>query len=183
MQPGTGERVEKILERFIIPSIAASKMEEAMYQSLSQLWIHLVFSTKDRRPIFIDKTVRTRLFEYLAKGCHAQGCYPKIIGGHVDHVHLLFLLPRNMSLSTLVRELKATSSKWIKKIDPENKNFNQFAWQSGYSAFSVSHSAVAKVYLYILKQEEHHQKKNYRDELLKFLKINEINFDEKYLWD
>ena len=152
-----------------------------MSQSLTQLWIHLVFSTKNRKRVFRNKHDRNRIFSYLAGITQAQKCHPKIVGGHEDHIHMLFLLDKNLPLSIFVQKIKSSSSKWIKQL--ENKQYENFEWQIGYSAFSVSHSAVSEVYSYILNQEIHHAKRDFQNELLQMLCVNEINFDEKYLWN
>ena len=107
----------------------------------------------------------------------------RVVGGHTDHVHILCALSKTLSLSTLVREVKSSSSKWIKQLDPIDYRYRKFQWQSGYSAFSVSHSIIDRVNNYILRQEEHHKKISYKDELLKLLSINEIEFNEQYLWN
>lgn len=154
-----------------------------MSQSLSQMWVHLIFSTKGRIPVFTDWTLRDRVHKYLAKSCNNLGCPAKIVGGYTDHVHILCAWAKTITLAKLVCEIKSSSSKWIKSLSNDNYQYEKFQWQTGYSAFSVSHSVVERVYNYILKQDLHHQKQNYQDELLKLLLVNNITFDVTYLWD
>ena len=96
-----------------------------------------------------------------------------------NHVHVLSILSKNLSLANLVEEIKKNSSRWIKS---KNRCYERFAWQGGYAGFSVSQSKVAVVANYIERQKEHHQKSSFRDEYLKFLQEYGINFDENYLW-
>lgn len=103
-----------------------------------------------------------------------------IVNGIADHVHVFVGLSPSMKLSDLVREIKNNSSNFINK-----RNFlvGKFEWQEGYSAFSHSHSQVERVYNYILKQEEHHKRKNFQEEYLSFLESFQIEYKEKYLFD
>ena len=107
-----------------------------MGQSLSKLYVHLIFGTKKRRPI-IKKEFEERLWAYLSGTFKKYGSKAIIINGALDHIHVLFVLSKNIALSKLVEEVKKQSSKWIKEID---KNNQDFAWQIGYAAFSVSSS-------------------------------------------
>ncbi len=151
-----------------------------MSQSLSQLWVHIIFSTKNRRPFLKDALVRERLYDYIKAICHAKNCDVNIINGIEDHVHLLVGLHKNISLSKLIEEIKRSSSKWIKALD---NSLHQFYWQSGYGAFSVSQSQLERVRLYIKNQHQHHQKQSFQDELRKFLVQHHMAYDESYLWN
>jgi putative transposase len=102
------------------------------------------------------------------------------MGGTADHVHALFALSRNYSIANIVKEVKRTSSSWIKTVD---RRHSKFRWQSGYGAFSVSQSHVAQVRSYIMRQEQHHRRKTFQDEFRAFLKKYEIEYDERYVWD
>ncbi len=102
------------------------------------------------------------------------------IGGVEDHVHLLVSLPRTLSVSKLVEEIKKSSSRWLKM---QGASYLKFAWQSGYGAFSIGQSGVDGLRKYIQGQREHHQKVSFQDEYRLFLKKYEIEFDEKYVWD
>jgi len=133
-----------------------------MSQSLSKIWTHLIFSTKDRYPFLSEKLVREHLHAYLASILRNQECPTVLVGGTADHVHSLFVLSKNHSVAQLVYEVKRNSSKWIKTHGPE---YTKFHWQSGYGAFSVSQSHVEQVRRYILRQEQHHRKVTFQDEL------------------
>ena len=150
-----------------------------MGQSLSKLYIHLIFGTKNRRPL-IKETIEERLWAYLAGTFKKYGSKTIIINGVSDHIHILFVLSKNVALSKLVEEIKKQSSKWIKEVD---KNSRDFAWQIGYAAFSVSGSKVNVVKKYIEGQKEHHKTKQFREEVEEFLKQYDIiEYDEKYFW-
>ena len=149
-----------------------------MAQSLSNVLIHLVFSTKGRAPV-LNSEVRSRLHAYLGRVLRTLGCPPLIVGGVEDHVHLLFQLGRTTHLATAVETLKTSSSKWLKA----EHDIRHFAWQGGYGAFSISHGDVGRVCRYIEAQEEHHSKRSFQEELRELLGLAGIEFDERYLWD
>lgn len=150
-----------------------------MSQSLVKNLLHLVFSTKHRNPL-ISSDVRADLYAYQA-GVFANWDSPAlIIGGVEDHVHALFLLSKNHALAKVVEEVKKASSKWIKT---EGNAADDFYWQSGYAAFSVSSSKVDDVRTYIENQEEHHRKISFQVELRRFLKRHDVEYDERYVWD
>ena len=151
-----------------------------MSQSLSKIWTHLVFSTKERYPFLSDATVRRDMHAYLATTLKSNNCPTLIVGGISDHVHSLFVLSKNHSIASIVWAIKRASSKWIKG---EGIEFNKFHWQAGYGAFSVSQSDVERVRLYIENQEQHHRRKTFQDELRGLLRKYEIPFDERYVWD
>lgn len=151
-----------------------------MAQSLARLWTHLVFSTKDRHPFLSDSTVRADMHAYLATVLRSHDCHTLIVGGCADHVHALFALSRNHSISQIVKEIKRTSSAWIKNVE---RRYSKFHWQAGYGAFSVSQSNLARVRRYIETQEQHHRRKTFQEEFRAFLKSYEIEFDERYVWD
>jgi putative transposase len=148
-----------------------------MPQSLSRVLIHLVFSTKNREPL-IAPDHRERTFAYLGGALNAIECPVVTVGGVADHVHLLFVLARTMSVSKAVEELKKESSKWAKQNVHPN-----FFWQNGYGAFSVSPSNVPQVKAYIDNQEQHHATITFQDEFRELLRRHEIEWDEQYVWD
>jgi putative transposase len=150
-----------------------------MAHTFTHLLTHIIFSTKDRRP-WLDADLKARLFPYLGGIIRAHDGKALAINGPADHVHILASLPAKHSLSDLMRELKADSSGWIHKHFPNQKTF---AWQIGYSAFSVSHSSLADVEKYIANQEEHHRKISFQEEFVAFLKKHEIGYDERFLWE
>ena len=137
-----------------------------MAQSLARLWTHLIFSTKDRFPFLSDKAIRTDMHAYLATVLRKHDCETLIVGGVADHIHALFSLSRNYSIATIVREIKRTSSSWVKELSP---HLEKFHWQNGFGAFSVSESGVEEVREYIRSQSEHHQRVSFQDEFRMFL--------------
>jgi len=151
-----------------------------MAQSLARLWTHLIFSTKERYPFLSDPTIRADMHGYLAKVLRTHDCRTLVVGGCDDHVHALFTLSRNHSIAQIVKEIKRTSSAWIKTVERRDSKFH---WQAGYGAFSVSKSHVSEVQNYIMRQEQHHKRKTFQDEFRAFLKKYEIEYDERYVWD
>jgi REP element-mobilizing transposase RayT len=149
----------------------------AMPQSLSDVLVHIVFSTKNRTP-WITPEIRRELYPYLGAVIRDMGCVPIQIGGVEDHVHFLLVLSRTITIAQVVEKIKTPSSKWMK-----TKGVPGFAWQGGYGAFSVSASERAVVVAYILGQEEHHRKVTFQDEFRAMLKEHGIAWDERYVWD
>jgi len=147
-------------------------------QSLAKLITHIIFSTKDRRAL-ITPDIREQLNAYLT-GILNNLDSPSIrVNCVADHAHVLCVLSRNRALADVVEEVKKASSKWIKTKGPA---FRTFYWQAGYGAFSVSPSNVDAVRDYIIRQEEHHRKVTFQDELVRFLKRHGVDYDERYLW-
>ena len=141
--------------------------------------MHITFSTKNRHP-FLDKSINEELFSYLGGICKNLECYPIIVGGHKDHVHILCLLSRKIALMKLIEELKTHSSKWVKTKAQQDQ---KFYWQNGYGGFSVHPTQIDVVKDYILSQDEHHKKISFKDEYLAFLKEYDLQYDERYVWD
>jgi len=138
--------------------------------------MHIVFSTKGReRTIRGEKT--DKLPGYLFGIAKNLKCKALAINGTDDHIHLLIDLPADATLAQLVNALKVNSSRWMKE------SISGFAWQRGYSAFSVSKSNVEAVKRYIANQKEHHKKMDYRTELIKLLKRHDVDFDERFVLD
>jgi putative transposase len=151
-----------------------------MPQSLSAVYIHLVFSTKDRRPLLRDKSARDALHSYLGGVSKQLDCPPILVGGVEDHVHLLARFGRTLTQAEWVKELKRVSNLWLKE---RGRDYAGFEWQRGYADFSVSQSNLESVKQYIAGQEEHHRKIGFQDELRALLRKHEIEWDEKYVWD
>ncbi len=151
-----------------------------MSQSLSNVIVHIIFSTKDRRPLLSDKDIREQMHAELGGASKTLNCPPIITGGVEGHIHLLARQSRTITLADWVKELKRVTSIWIKEKGPQ---FKDFAWQAGYGAFSISQSQSATVIEYIQKQEEHHKKTDFKTEFREFLKRHEIEYDERYVWD
>ncbi len=148
-----------------------------MSQSLANILVHLVFSTKNRERSISDN-VREELHAYIGgivKNCH--GILLKA-GSVEDHIHLLVIHPRTISPSDLVKEIKIGSSKWLKdKLD-----YSAFHWQGGYGMFSISPSHKNAVMNYIATQKEHHKEISFQDEFRRLLEKYGIEYDEKYMW-
>jgi len=151
-----------------------------MPQSLSAVYVHIVFSTKDRRPWLRDQSVRTSLHGYLGEVSKQLDCPPILVGGVEDHVHLLARFGRTITQAEWVKELKRVSSVWLKE---QRRNFSDFHWQGGYADFSVSQSNLEPVREYILHQDKHHEKLGFQDELRALLRKHELEWDERYVWD
>ena len=150
-----------------------------MPQSLSAVYIHLVFSTKNRQPFLRDLELRTRLHAQLGGISKTLGCAPILTGGIEDHVHMLARFGRTISQAEWVKELKRLSNLWLK----DEYRIRNFEWQGGYADFSVSESNLGQVKGYIAHQEEHHKKINFQDELRELLQRHRIEWDERYIWD
>jgi REP element-mobilizing transposase RayT len=151
-----------------------------MAQSLSRLWTHLIFSTKDRFPFLTDKVSRRDMHAYLATMLRKYDCETLIVGGVEDHTHSLFALSRILPIAKVVKEMKRTSSGWVKGTSPKLLDFR---WQAGYGAFSVSQSNLKSVIEYIENQEEHHKRVTFQDEYRAFLRAYNVEYDERYVWD
>lgn len=149
-----------------------------MSQSLSKILIHLVFSTKNRANL-IRPEDSAALHGYISGILNNLKSPALQIGGCADHIHILFVLSRTITVSDLVEEVKKSSSKWMKA----ERGVKEFQWQSGYGAFSVSQSAEEDVKNYIVSQEEHHKELSFQDELRKLLEKYRVGYDERYLWD
>ncbi len=145
----------------------------------SQLLLHVVFSTKGRKP-WITRDIAERLYPYIGGIVRMEKGMLYDIGGIEDHVHLYLRWRTDGAISDLLRAIKARSSKWIHDTFPE---LRAFAWQEGYSVFSVSKSQEEAVKKYIAGQAEHHQKEDFRSELLRTLRAHGVTFDEKFLFD
>ncbi len=151
-----------------------------MPQSLSNVTVHIVFSTKDRRPFLKNTNLRTELHKYLGGTSKSLDCPPIVVGGVEDHIHLLARQSRTIKLSDWIKELKRVTSIWVKERDPQLQLFH---WQAGYGAFSVSQSDVERVKEYIERQEEHHRKFDFMTEFRTLLDRYGIEYDERYVWD
>jgi putative transposase len=150
-----------------------------MPQSLHVLSVHIVFSTKERRP-WLASDIRPRVWAYLSRSLQSLECYAITIGGVADHIHVLCNLTKKHAPMKVLEILKKDSSKFVKTLDDRLADFH---WQDGYGLFSVSPSHVEAVRKYILRQEEHHRKETFREEFLRLLKKYGAVYDERYLWD
>ncbi|HJZ81491.1 MAG TPA: IS200/IS605 family transposase [Pyrinomonadaceae bacterium] len=148
-----------------------------MGHSYTNLLYHIVFSTKDRRPL-ITPDYEVRLYDYIGGTIREPGGISLALNGTEDHLHLLAKLRPDRALSDALRKLKANASGWMHRVFPR---LEDFTWQQGYAAFTVSQSNVQEVRRYIARQKHHHQNISLRDEFIRFLIANEIEFDERYL--
>jgi REP element-mobilizing transposase RayT len=155
----------------------ASGLDLTMPSTHLRLHYHVVFSTKGRYP-WIAAEWRSRLHEYLGGLVRAAGGFPESVGGTADHVHMLLGLRATHTLSTVVQDIKQTSSKWIHQTVGQPA----FAWQPGYAAFTVSVSNLNQVIEYLLRQEEHHHGKTFQEEYVAFLERHAVPYDARYLW-
>ena len=145
----------------------------------SQILLHIVFSTKRREP-WITAEVAERLYPYMGGIVRAERGVLYEIGGIEDHVHMYLQWRPDATISDLMRTVKARSSKWVHENFP---SLGSFAWQEGYGVFTVSKSQEGAVKAYIASQREHHKKEEFNTELLRMLRLNEIEFDERYVSD
>ncbi len=150
-----------------------------MAGTFSQIYIQSVFAVKGRQNL-LQKPWRKEVFKYMSGIIKNKGQKPIIVNGVEDHVHVFIGLKPSASISSLVRDIKNNTSKFINE---QNWLGGKFAWQEGYGAFSYSHSQIDAVYKYILNQEEHHRRKSFREEYLSFLKKFQISYDEQFLFD
>lgn len=149
-----------------------------MANTYTQIHIHLVFAVRFRQAQ-IHNDWQDRLYKYITGIIQNNGHKLLIINGMPDHVHILIGFRTTQTLADLVRDIKQMSSLWVN----ENKLTNQkFAWQEGFGGFSYGHSQLSTIIKYIENQEEHHRKRSFMDEYKEFLKLFEIDFDEKYLF-
>ena len=148
-----------------------------MANSYTQLNVHLTFHVKSGADPIAQADLE-RLYAYLGGCTREQGAKAIAIGGMTDHIHMLVSLPATLTVSEFAKNIKVWSSKWLKTLGPA---YRGFAWQDGYGAFSVSHSIIPKTINYIATQAEHHKKMTFREEYLKILQANEIEYDERYV--
>jgi REP-associated tyrosine transposase len=150
-----------------------------MAQSLSNILVHLVFSTKNRQPT-IRNHHRDELHAYI--GGIIRNLHGTLLkAGSVDeHIHLLIIHPKTCSPADLVKKIKTDSSKWLKLQSPQDTSFH---WQSGYGMFSISPSHKRAVTTYLANQAKHHQKVSFNEEFLHLLEKYQIEYDERYVWD
>ena len=150
-----------------------------MSQSLAKIYVHLIFSTKNRERVLTDD-LRSDLYAYLGGILNGLGCVPVEINSEPDHVHILLILARTETVSNVVGQVKKSSNDWLRTQDEQ---FASFHWQAGYGAFSVSQSVVEDVREYLRKQREHHRQKTFQEEYRALLLKYAVEFDERYVWD
>ena len=151
-----------------------------MPQSLSRVWLHVVFSTKQRRQFLQCSTFREQMFQMLSYYVRDTGCVSASVGGHVDHVHLLVGATRTITIAKLLEHVKTKTSHWARNVDVGDRTFR---WQNGYGVFSVSQSMKEGVDQYIRHQDAHHEKQSYRDEFRRLCRRHDLECDERFAWD
>ena len=127
----------------------------------------------------IDESIRTRLHEYIGGIIRETNGQLIAINSVPDHIHLYTYMPKTISVSKFMETIKSSSSKWIHQTFPKKR---EFSWQEGYGAFTVSKSNEDAVKGYIHNQQKHHDKQTFQEEFLDFLKVNGVEYDEKYIW-
>ena len=151
-----------------------------MSQSVSQIFLHIVFSTKHRRPWLRDDELRAALHAYIAGTCRELDSPAQIVGGVEDHVHISCRMAKELTAPKLIGEIKRSSSLWIKT---QSRTMASFYWQSGYGAFSVSPGHRRILREYIANQQEHHRHVTFQDEYRRLMRKYGVEWDEKYVWD
>ena len=149
-----------------------------MAQSLAKIYIHLIFHVKNASPRILSSDLE-RMHAYIGQLVNETKSVDIRVNGIEDHVHILFLLSREASLSHVVEEVKRNSSRWIKTLSRE---YATFAWQAGYAAFSVSESVAEKTLNYIKNQKEHHKRVTFAEEYKRFLELNHIDYSDEYVF-
>lgn len=149
-----------------------------MANTFCQVYVHIVFSVKYREHKITTK-IKDRLIEYIGGIIKGEGQVPLCINSMPDHIHILVSMNTSISIADLVRKIKSNSSAFIKN----NKLSENFSWQNGYGAFSVSKDKLDRVSLYIQNQEKHHETRSFKEEYIDFLKKLNIKFENKYVFD
>ena len=144
-----------------------------MSNTLTGIYLHIIFRVKSTS-VLMQREDLPRIFEYIGGLFRKAGSPASIVGGMPDHIHAVPSLSKNISVSTLMRNIKSYSSRWIKTLHPI---YSSFAWQDGYGAFSVSATILPRVIKYIETQEQHHQQKSYQDEFKEWLEAYHVPYD------
>lgn len=144
-----------------------------MSHSYNKIWIHAIWSTKLRLPL-IHTAVEKTIHRYLSDQLRELGCPVRIVNGMPDHIHALFLLSPQKTIADVIKQIKGSSSHYI---NGNNLIDHKFAWQSGYAAYSVSESAVDRVFQYIQNQKEHHQKNTFQQEYDEFIELHGLKIN------
>ncbi len=149
-----------------------------MAQSYCNLIYHIVFSTKEREPWLLDE-VGKRVHEYLGGAVRNEGGVALVVNGTADHVHIMARLRQDKAVADVLRDIKCNSSGWIHATFA---HLQEVGWQAGYGAFTVSASQIEKVRHYIMKQEDHHKKRSFKEEFVALLNAHAIEYDKRYIW-
>jgi len=147
--------------------------------SYIRVYIHYTFSTKNREPYIVPE-LENRLWAYMGGITKRNNLKVMAINGTEDHAHVLLSLPATITIANAIKLVKGASSNWVSSTFPQ---FQDFEWQKGYGAFSISHYDLQKTINYIKTQKKHHQSQDYKSEFLGLLIEHDIDYDEKYIWD
>jgi|SRR3990167_5478027 len=150
-----------------------------MAGTFTQIYIQAIFAVNGRSNL-LQKPWSDEVFKYMAGIIKNKGQKPIIVNGVANHVHMFVGLQPAMAVSDLVRDVKNNTTNFI---NDRKLIRGKFSWQEGYGAFSYAHSQIETVYNYILRQEEHHKQKTFKEEYSDFLKKFNVEFNEKYLFD
>ena len=142
-----------------------------MSHSFNKIWIHSIWATKERNPL-INQSIEKKVHQFISEQLREHGCPVRIINGMPDHIHCLYLLNPQKSITEVIKQIKGSSSHFINQ---NNLTLEKFSWQTGYASYSVSESVIEKVYQYIKNQKQHHQKKSFQQEYDDFLKLYGLN--------
>ena len=145
--------------------------------SYTSLQYHIVFSTKNNRT-FLDEKLLPRLCQYLGGFIRELDGQLLAANGPEDHIHIAVIITPKIAIMDFVRDIKANTSRWIHQTFD---NLQDFAWQDGYSAFTVSQSGMKQVTQYICNQNEHHKRMTFREEIIALYKRHNIKYDENYI--
>ena len=154
-------------------STVLRKRDHKMSHSLTRIWIHSVFGTKNRQPLLKDG-MRENLFTHIREEIESLGGGVRIVNGTRDHIHVLFLLPKELSIAQIMKSIKGGSSHWVNQGDMISV---KFAWQVGYGGFSVSESIVSRVEKYIQEQEKHHRNMSFVEEYEQLMKNHNLHIN------
>jgi REP element-mobilizing transposase RayT len=157
----------------MVSRIFKRKRGVAMGHSYTNLLYHIVFSTRERQS-WLDTETSARLYEYLGGAIRSEGGASISLNGCADHIHMLAKLRQDKAMSDVLRAIKANSSGWIHRTFPKLRSF---AWQSGYGAFTVSHSQIETVQRYIANQQRHHQRVSFKEEFIALLEAHGVEYD------
>ncbi|MEZ5029256.1 MAG: IS200/IS605 family transposase [Ferruginibacter sp.] len=149
-----------------------------MANSYSQIYLQAVFVVKYRAAL-LDKSWRPTIQGVIGNLINETGCKTIIVNGVEDHMHCFFGLKPVISVSELMKVVKAKSSKYI---NDHNLTKERFEWQRGYGVFSYRQRDIDQIYNYVKNQEAHHQKQSFKDEYLELLKEFEVEYDDQYLF-
>jgi len=141
------------------------KLKCNMSHSFNKIWLHVIFSTKNRYPL-IRANAEALIYRHMQEQLAGWGCFVRVINGMPDHVHLLYLQNPKMAVTDCIKQVKGNTGHWINE---QNFAPEKFAWQTGYAAYSVSESQVEKVYQYIVNQKQHHRKRTFQQEYEEFI--------------